>query len=417
MHAFDYNKFLSLLVVAGLLGGLSACTEYGVENHDGENSTKGYFILYPNTHQLSDSIDERISKEGVRTRLSPGGHYSLFAKIDSLDVVPILFISGAKCCENGCLGINEGDNFKFDFSCLLDEPSYAILSLKDQNHNTLKASVSHVRLDGEGIYSDYLSLNIVVAGAFDSTADGQFIDSLANGIGQRLQQIYDVHVDTVYISYAINHPSAGRMFAKDSFLFVGSSYVVNLLREPWNDSEKDKAFDVVLVDRVNRDVVGYAYNFFFQESLNLEVSVVSFRRLDGIPYFSQTIQNISVHELGHVLGLNHTTLTMKDFLDWGDYSIFEDGLEDTPYCQEKSDQYREELEKSVLKKSSLNNDIFSYMAFPKVMNKLDTLTVLSPDCSDYFNIMSPWGIFEKVVYESSPMQRAIVKKNLTLIPH
>lgn len=416
MYAFDYNRFLGLFAIAVFFYGLNACTEYGVENHDEDQSFKGYFILYPNAHQLSDSLDERITREGVRTRLSPGGHYSLFAKIDSIDVEPVLFVDSIKCCEGGCSGKHEGDDFRFDFSCMLNEPSYAILSLKDQNHNNLKATISRVLLDGEGVYSDHLSLNFIVAGAFDSTADGESIDSLAKGIAQYIQDIYNIQIDTSYISYAYEHPSVGYMFSKNPTLFVDSLYVVNSLREPWGDLEKDNAFDIVLVDRVDSTVVGYAYNYFFQGALNLEVSVVSFRGLDGSLYNSQTIKNTSAHELGHVLGLNHTTLTMKDFLDWGDYSIYEDGLDDTPYCPKYTNLYQDSLKRRGLMKMYSDDDRYSYMEYQNVEKKWDTLYVPLSECLDYFNIMYPvMGV--NGIRESSPMQRAIVKKNLTLIPH
>jgi hypothetical protein len=394
-----------------------ACSESGVDAEERNPSGKGYFFLAPNVHQLSDSIDDRIGKEGVRTRLSPGGKYTLVAFNDSLDVEPVLFVDSIKCCEGGCSGHREGNRLLFYFSCELSEPAYAILQLKDACGNFLEYSFYDVSLVGEGDYSDHLSLNLIIAGAFDSTSDGKTVDSLARAIGQSVHHYFDIQVDTVYISYAYEHPSVGYLFTKDSVMYVGSSLIVNSLSEPWGESGKDGAFDIVLVDYIDNIRAGYAYRFFYQNSLNLDVSIVAFRGSDGFARGSKTIQNVSVHEIGHVMGLSHTTLTMKELLAWGDYSIYEDGLEDTPYCQKYVEKYQDSLKSKGLEKRYFDiKDPLDWTLLDGTY-KTDSLVVLWTGCPDYFNIMYPYEGGEYDFLESSPMQRAIVKKNLTLIPH
>ena len=293
----------------------------------------------------------------------------------------------------------------------------SILHLKDVGGNFLDYSFYNVSLVGVGDYSDHLSLNLIVAGAFDSTADGKSVDSLARAIGQSIHNYFDIQVDTVYISYAYEHPSVGYMFTKDSVMYVGSSRIIDSLSEPWGESGKDGAFDIVLVDYIDSVRAGYAYRFFYQSSLNLDVSVVAFRGSDGLARGSKTIQNVSVHEIGHVLGLSHTTLTMKELLAWGDYSVYEDGLEDTPYCQKYVDKYKDSLKLKGLGKRCFDIEDPLDWALLDSTYKTDSLVVLWTGCPDYFNIMYPYEGGEYDYLESSPMQREIFKKNLTLIPH
>ncbi|MBO4783947.1 MAG: hypothetical protein J5521_04320, partial [Lachnospiraceae bacterium] len=324
---------------------------------------------------------------------------------------PLLFIDGVKCCENGCRGTRNGDSLQFSFSCKLDEPMQAILSLKDLNGDFIKSPFQNVLLEGMGVYSDHLSLNLIVAGSFDSTADGKTIDSLAQRTGRSLQAIYDVQVDSIYISYAEKHPLVGNLYKKKSFLIVDGISDVDNLSEPWNDPGKDNAFDVVLVNGfTDASMEGCAKTFFWQGFSKMNVVIVSLNDGDGSPRRAKGIQNTIIHEMGHFFGLSHTTLTLSDILMWKDYSVVEDGLEDTPYCKEMVENDIKEL-----KSRGLIEPGYS-IAF---LNDDDVL-----GCPDEFNIMysyadetSYWGARADVYRESSPMQRAIVKKNLTLIPH
>jgi hypothetical protein len=62
-------------------------------------------------------------------------------------------------------------------------------------------------------------LNLIVAGAFDSTADGVIIDILSGKIGLSVQKIFDAWVDTVYLSYGKDHPIVGSLYLNNSVLY------------------------------------------------------------------------------------------------------------------------------------------------------------------------------------------------------
>lgn len=366
------------------------------------------FYLLSNVGRVSDSIDANISL-GVGARLSPGGHYSFFVKTDLRVGDPVLFIDGARCCDGGCRGVCEGDSLRFDFSCNLYRPTYVTLLLK--NEDVLQSSFHHVRLDGSGTYPDHLSLNVIVAGAFDSTADGETIDTLAKKIGQSIQEIFEVHVDTVYVSYANEHPKVGHLYPMDSVVFVQSLDDVNNLSYPWNNYKKDSSFDIVLIDKfLGGSHIGQAKMFFTQLNVYMAVIAVAFRNPFDSLQNSNVIQQIVAHEFGHVLGLDHTTLTWNDVQN-GDYSRLEDGLEDTPYCQYLMDRNKERIKSLKKENAFFYDDVIKY--FSSLPDDLGSDEALKSVCPDYLNIMYGVGSGR----ESSPMQRAIVKKNLTLIPH
>ena len=365
---------LAIITLTSLL--YLACTESSVDVEDEVKETiptiEGNFSLTPNVGGLRESVDVHINT-GIWAKLSPGGRYSLYAKTDSLDVEALLFIDGTKCCIGGCKGIRKSDSLQFDFLCNVDKPTLVTLSLKSENEEILKTSFHQVHLNGEGIYSDYLSLNLIVAGALEGSSDRETIDALAKNIGQSVQEIFEIKVDTVYVSYANAHPKVGHLYSKDSALFIQSLEDVFDLSESWNDPEKDNAFDIVLVqDFFNSSTMGQSRPFFMPVSFGVSLVVVSFRNI-------KNVQRTVVHELGHVLGLEHTTLTKNDLLRSGDYSLLDDGLDDTPFCQHIIIE---------------NNHDTEYC---------------------FANIMFPYGNMGGC--ESSPMQREIFKKNLTLIPH
>ena len=95
----------------------------------------------------------------------------------------------------------------------------------------------------------------------------------------------------------------------------------------------------------------------------------------------------------------------------GDYSRLEDGLEDTPYCQYLMDRNKERIKSLKKENAFFYDDVIKY--FSSLPDDLGSDEALKSVCPDYLNIMYGVGSGR----ESSPMQRAIVKKNLTLIPH
>lgn len=394
------SKLMFFFIGMGIFLGLSACSDSGVDAPVGDVSVSTRYFIVPNVNRTRDSIDVRINK-GIGARLSPGGRYSLFAKVDSLDVEPFLFVDGITCCEDGCLGIREEYGLRFDFSCEMLQPTRVALSLKNRNGDVLNNSFYHVRLDGVGVYSSELSLNVIVAGAFDSTADGESIDVLARNIGTSIQDLFEVRVDTVYVSYANEHPIVGHLYPKNNPLFIQSLSDVDDLRNLWGNLKRDNAFDIVLVDGFRDNSGGQSISFFYQTDLDMDVIAVGFRDMNGALVKSQQIQHIAAHEFGHVVGLVHTTLTLDELQDWADFSLFDDGLDDSPSCQDKIDKNKLVLKEQGLMKRSYDFDGTDFYQL-----------ILDP-CPDYSNIMYYTGSGR----ESSPMQRAIVKKNLTLIPH
>jgi hypothetical protein len=282
-----------------------------------------------------------------------------------------------------------------------------------------------VRLEGEGAYSDHFSLNLIVVGDVENDFIGFTLDDLSSEMLKSFRRYYSsktsesVTIDTLYVSFAHQHPSLGKKYPANEPWIAGYSSEDDMLSELGGWPGIEKALDIVLVHYINADqVLGFS-SLFSGEMGGGEGSTVILGAFMKTTYGNEEpvpmneIVETAIHETAHFFGLRHTTSTTADIrslyddYDYGDYSNLEDGLEDTPYCPQ--------LQRSGLVKS-MSSDMKMYRMSNKSLATSNVASFSVDRCPDYDNFMFP-VIGNGVKYHFTAQQQAILRANLMLFPH
>ena len=139
---------------------------------------------------------------------------------------------------------------------------------------------------------------------------------------------------------------------------------------------------------------------------------------------SKSIVMTAVHETGHFFGLRHTSTTRRDLsqvamLDEGesapvgDLSNVEDGLTDTPFC--------ENVLRNGYYKNSVDEELEGFPAGIYVKESRESLAKSNPAsieaCADLDNIMFPVTVddYENATFTEQQME--IIRSSLMIFPH
>ena len=277
-----------------------------------------------------------------------------------------------------------------------------------------------VRFEGNGVYSDTLSLNLISVGLIEPIEGVPSLDSLARLLIQAFRESYKTFViDTIYVNRAENHPTLGKNYPSDKHWHAGVSSRDMSLSElgSWPAKGVGPALDIVLVHRIEElNVLGFAGLFAANLVGGLGSTVVvgshALSASGERPVAAAEIVKIAVHETGHFFGLRHSTSTWADLEGYNDLSILEDGFEDTPSCPE--------LLRSGLYKTGASAGARDYYILNRPYKMMDaaayTIAFNPDDCPDGYLVMFPVSS-EKTMKEFSAQQLKLLKQNLMLIPH
>ena len=391
------------------------------------------YAMYPNDPFHGDSISGHLAT-GVLMLVQPNGSYEISFDQDPNHEAPNMQLFRSYPSKNGNqYGLskvktlkpkNKEGRYVYSFVCEENESSVWALTLEEDG-DYYRGKTPNVKFQGEGSYSDTLSLNLITVGLIDpiETSLGDYIgvDSLARLLIKAFRKSYtSITIDTIYVNHAEKHPTLGDKYPATKYWYAGRNSEDFSLSElgSWPGKGVTEALDIVLVHRIEElNVLGYgglfAMNLKGGDGSTVVVGTNVFTATGVRSLDAEEIVNVTIHETGHFFGLRHTTSTMDDMNNYLDLSIVEDGFKDTPYCAE--------LLMSGLYKTAGEGRFMSdyYLPYRKEF-MLDAraygIAFDPANCPDANLLMFPVST-PSDDKKFSKEQLKFLKKNLKLIPH
>lgn len=387
------------------------------------------FFFFANDRAERDSIEANLAY-GTYFKVHPQGSYKISFDVDPYFSSPILQLhrlsfnkERTQYTARRVRNLKATEiNGRWEYSFVSEESNiaYWATTLLGEEDTYYQGRVENFMFEGEGGYSNSLSLNLIIVGSFEGTADSLNEKQLASQLLASFRKAYQgISIDTIYIQYAENHSSIGYQFPKNEPWLAGTSSDHVMLDElgGWGSGNTYNALDFVLVHRIDTltGILGlstlYSANLGGGEGsvivlgTHMKINSGNEKWLE-----SKDIVETAVHEAGHFFGLRHTTTTSADYNALGDYSTFEDGFDDTEWCSSV-------LAYAFAKKgvSSVTDILVNRPIIPKIYAEVAANTSFD-NCPDASNIMFPY-VTTVPIEGFSEEQLLMVQKNLSLFPH
>ena len=275
--------------------------------------------------------------------------------------------------------------YPIDMEEIYPENLFTSLALYNSDSSVYTGKVRNVSVfDNDKVWPLDFDVNLVIAGKFMGTSDKATIEEVAEKIFTRMNQALNpggIHVRNINILYAKDHPVVGKDFSEDEpFIISGMNSdeepVDELGHWPGHEGEIILVLGYYIVDESVSPLgfspkPGWIY-YDGSEWGASHVTLATHYDAGKSKASSQVIGNVSIHELGHFFGLDHTT-------EYGGKEF--DDLDDTPECP------------NIGEKGSYNRK-----------------------CPDYKYIMYP-NESEETYETFTPQQMDIIRMYLSTTPH
>lgn len=351
------------------------------EDVESENPADGevnVFQLYPFRPNIPEII-EYGSADIITLDMVPGKVHLSF-EMDSEVEPPVIVLYDHEDLEKLDMPPIEGKRkgnlyeYEFDYS---DISSLVLVALFNENKKLISENLSNFKFEEyNGKNTSSISLNYVMVGKYTETSDGVSLDSLCKMATESFKKIYNLNIDTVYMSKASEHPIYGKDYPDDELYVseededdVDLSFFPNMVAS-WGSPDKDKALDVFIVDGM-ADVEYVAQSPSFGMStgeggLGVLITLRDYHYVeddyDGERYSSKKIVKAISHEIGHYFGLPHTTATYDDMgLEYG--IPHGDNIGDTEVCDAYYRALFEDNDDALYDCQGVDNVMFPYIDY------------------------------------------------------
>jgi hypothetical protein len=372
------------------------------------------YQLYPNDAAPNDSARNYL-KSGVLLSTQPGGDYVLEVRTQDPDAgTPYLRLYKTERINFRSFklagfeqeiepDLQTDGTYHLNFSPKSNKQmDYAVI-LSDGNGNHFSRALSSMHFSGTGQYGTQFGVNIILAGEHPRFNSEIVLDSLINDIHQVFNRVYaetPIALSQVRILKAHENPYHGGNWPADQVIIYNPEAPAPDELASWGDPQIESFLDIVVVSMIDGEgFLGlspvYGYNLTKGIKSTVIVGTHYQNGFTTSEVSNRELANTITHEMGHFLGLRHTTSTAYDLYLGGDYSNIEDGLSDTDMCLDPN--YSELLVSSML--------ALRRMALAKTTH-----------CDDITNLMYSDAIPGVPQFDLSEGQINIVHKNLSLYP-
>jgi len=310
------------LLAAALVSGCGTLIDLG---RSGEVDPRRAYL---NDQAANDSLPSTLITEGLLLVLQPGGkQYRLRtpggSASDPLDLYT-RNASGGFTFQQSIAGTASGGGAQYTLSGVTSKSTadYYLVFLRGTNGMpvTRPDSVKFIPVDTAGATSVSVRLHMVrkLRGLSNAAAKGAY----ANAFHAELKTVFQAYNIAIDTSTAIVEPDG------DSLTIVFNGDAVAL-----PGTKQAGAINIYLVNSIEggsegATVVGFAPREAFDLSTNEESRIVL--NVQGGSASSMAVT--AAHEMGHFLGLRHTSATETDRGFDNDESNRDDGFSSTPYC-------------------------------------------------------------------------------------
>jgi hypothetical protein len=310
-------------------------------------STNVRFYAYPNDANPGDSVLSQLPY-GVLGNIQPLGEYEIeIAGSLSQPQLHIYGLDGTSIQRSGQtieFTQTSPNIWKASWTAPTTTSRQNVLLLTDGTNRSSKPT--SWKWTGQGKNALKLGLQLVLFGKAQSNPN--FADSLAQALKTGIQSLWagsGITVDTILLLNANQHPKYGSLWPNAPTVTLDpvawqlrwgtaqDSLNLNNISEGM-PSTQQRLLQLAVVDYIEASQAIIGVSPFHGVSLGQgqgSTAAVGYYAKSGsklTPNPPSEIANTLAHELGHFLGLRHTTV---HFDQRTDQSILEDGLTDTPY--------------------------------------------------------------------------------------